>query len=123
MPGGDRTGPMGMGPMTGRGAGFCAGFGTPGYMNPAPGWGRGFGRGWGRGFGWRAWGYRRGFGNPWYGAPMPTDTPYAAPWGARQVSREEELDVLRNQASALQEELDAITARVKEIEADSGEQL
>lgn len=24
MPGGDRTGPMGMGPMTGRRAGFCA---------------------------------------------------------------------------------------------------
>ncbi|MCD6310782.1 MAG: DUF5320 domain-containing protein, partial [Candidatus Eremiobacteraeota bacterium] len=24
MPGGDGTGPMGMGPMTGRGMGFCA---------------------------------------------------------------------------------------------------
>ena len=31
MPGGDRTGPMGQGPMTGRGAGYCAGFGMPGY--------------------------------------------------------------------------------------------
>ena len=113
---------MGMGPMTGRAAGYCAGFGAPGYMNPAPGWGRGFGHGRGRGFAWRAWGYRRGFGNPGYGAPMPMDAPYTAPWGARQVSREEELDLLRSQASALQEELDAITARVKEIEVDSGEQ-
>lgn len=122
MPGGDRTGPVGMGPMTGRALGYCAGFGAPGYMNPSPGWGRGFGRGWGRGFGWRARGYRQGFGNPGHGAPMPMDTPYAAPWGARQVSREEELDVLRSQANALQEELDAITSRMKEIEADSGEQ-
>ena len=30
MPGGDGTGPMGMGPMTGRGAGYCAGFAAPG---------------------------------------------------------------------------------------------
>jgi len=35
MPGGDRTGPAGMGPMTGRAAGFCAGYPVPGYMNPA----------------------------------------------------------------------------------------
>ncbi|GAG62874.1 unnamed protein product [marine sediment metagenome] len=33
MPGGDRTGPMGMGPMTGRAAGYCAGFASPGFMN------------------------------------------------------------------------------------------
>ncbi|RKY23605.1 MAG: hypothetical protein DRP62_05580 [Planctomycetota bacterium] len=37
MPGGDRTGPAGMGPMTGRAAGFCAGYPVPGYMNPAMG--------------------------------------------------------------------------------------
>jgi hypothetical protein len=35
MPFGDRTGPMGLGPMMGRGAGYCAGFYTPGNMNPA----------------------------------------------------------------------------------------
>ncbi len=50
MPGGDRTGPGGMGPMTGRAAGFCAGYSVPGYMNPIPGRGFGFGRG---GFGHR----------------------------------------------------------------------
>ncbi len=122
MPGGDRTGPMGMGPTTGRALGYCAGFGAPGYMNPAPGWGRGFGRGWGRGFARRASGYRGGFGNPWYGTPIPVDAPYPAPWQARQVSREEELDYLRNQASALQKELDVITARVREIETDTGEE-
>ena len=34
MPRGDRTGPAGMGPMTGRAAGYCAGYSTPGYTNP-----------------------------------------------------------------------------------------
>lgn len=49
MPRGDRTGPAGAGPMTGRGAGFCAGFNTAGFQNA----GGGFGRGCGRGFGFR----------------------------------------------------------------------
>ena len=35
MPRGDGTGPIGLGPMTGRAAGFCAGYPVPGYMNPA----------------------------------------------------------------------------------------
>lgn len=34
MPFGDGTGPAGMGPMTGRAAGFGAGFPMPGYRNP-----------------------------------------------------------------------------------------
>jgi hypothetical protein len=37
MPLGDGTGPGGMGPMTGRAAGFCAGFSVPGYMSPVAG--------------------------------------------------------------------------------------
>ena len=55
MPGFDGTGPMGMGPMTGGGRGFCA---VPG-MARRPGYGR-LG-GWGRqvGFGW-------GWGGPFY---------------------------------------------------------
>jgi len=56
MPFGDGTGPRGMGPMTGRGAGFCTGFGRPGFASPAYGRGwfnlnRGSGRGAGRGIG------------------------------------------------------------------------
>jgi hypothetical protein len=49
MPRGDRTGPAGAGPMTGRGAGFCA------KSNAADGqtFGGGFGRRCGRGFGFR----------------------------------------------------------------------
>ncbi len=56
MPWGDRTGPLGAGPRTGRGLGFCSGYATPGYLNA--GFGRGFGYGRGRGFGFGArWGY------------------------------------------------------------------
>ena len=33
MPFGDKKGPPGMGPMTGRAAGFCADFPLPGHMN------------------------------------------------------------------------------------------
>ena len=48
MPRGDGTGPMGAGPMTGRGAGYCAGYAAPGYVNSGygcfrPGGGRGRG--------------------------------------------------------------------------------
>jgi len=55
MPRGDRTGPRGMGAMTGRMAGFCARFGMPGYVNSAAGrgFGKGFGRGGGKGQTWR----------------------------------------------------------------------
>jgi len=56
MPGGDRTGPWGLGPRTGR----TAGYNMPGYANP--GYGRRFGRGGGRGFGRGFWGRGRGFG-------------------------------------------------------------
>jgi len=45
MPRGDGTGPAGMGAMTGRRSGYCAGFNTPGYASNV-----GFGRGFGRGF-------------------------------------------------------------------------
>ena len=33
MPRGDRTGPAGAGPLTGRAAGYCAGYSTPGYLS------------------------------------------------------------------------------------------
>ena len=125
MPFGDGTGPQGFGPMTGRAAGYCAGYGIPGYMNPAPGrgwgaygWGgRGRGRGWGRGRG-------RGFGRGWRWAhvapapyaPYPPD-PYAAPvnpyaYEAVPPSAAEESQILREQAKAMQDELNSILQRI-----------
>lgn len=81
MPAGDRTGPWGLGPMTGRGMGYCAGLPGPGFMFPGPG--MGFGRGFGRGFGFgRGRGFRRGgFGRFW-DYPYPPMMPYGYPFGA-----------------------------------------
>jgi len=47
MPLGDRTGPTGQGPRTGRGAGNCAGQGGTGRFGGRGRRGRGFGRGFG----------------------------------------------------------------------------
>jgi len=117
MPGGDRTGPRGMGPMTGRAAGYCAGYGTPGYMNP--GYGRGFGA-WGRGFGFGGRGWRNQFyatGLPaWarfgaYGAPSLYGEPYQKP------DPKMEKQALKDQAVTLQSELDIIKKRLDELES------
>jgi len=56
MPGGDRMGPQGGGPKTGRGLGYCADNDQPGYAAPQSGRRTGFGfrrgrRGRGRGSG------------------------------------------------------------------------
>jgi len=84
MPAFDGTGPVGMGPRTGRGMGFC----WPGGVSPfrrggffgvgRGGFPRGGGRGraWGggRGWGWRSRGYGypgRGWGRGWMW-PYPT---------------------------------------------------
>lgn len=47
MPGGDRTGPLGRGPKTGRRVGYCEGNEDPGYVDwrSRRGQGRGFLRG------------------------------------------------------------------------------
>ena len=59
MPGFNRTGPAGMGPMTGRGLGYCnpsqtaygpATAGGPGYFGPSYAQGSGRGRGFSSGF-------------------------------------------------------------------------
>ena len=62
MPGRDGTGPMGMGPMTGRGAGVCSGYAQAGNYRQGRGAGAawawyGMGRGMGRGRGrwWLGW--------------------------------------------------------------------
>jgi hypothetical protein len=116
MPGGDRTGPMGMGPMTGRAAGYCASYPIPGYMNPYGGrlgLGFGWGRGRGRGFGWRRIGFP--YGAMAY-APNGGALPYADPY-ALYDTEEKEIEVLQSQSKLLQDELSAINKRISEIEA------
>jgi len=98
MPGFDGTGPRGMGPMTGGGRGFC---------NP-----------WGRGAAFHTYGVspRIRYGYPYYGAgPI---TPGAVPF-APQMTREEELDFLKNQAQAMRGQLEQIESRIQQLGSES----
>jgi hypothetical protein len=97
MPRGDGTGPMGQGPMTGRGMGYCAGYSGPGYMSPGPGMGRGMGRG----MGWR----RFWSTAPNYGSYQP------------RITKSQESAMLKDEKSALEEELKNIKERLSEIES------
>jgi len=104
MPGLDGTGPRGMGPMTGGGRGLCspweigaayAGYGTPPRV----------------GYGYPYYG-RAGASYPFYGAP--TSVPGTIPF-APQMTREQELDFLKNQAQAMRGQLEQIEARVQQL--------
>jgi len=98
MPGFDGTGPRGLGPMTGGGRGFCA--------IPLPGsWPTYLGRGVYPPYG-ASWGM------PYYGAgpAIPGAVPFAP-----QITREEELDSLKNQAQAMRGQLEQIEARIQQL--------
>ena len=97
MPGGDRTGPGGLGPRTGRQTGYCVGYDTPRF-------GRGLGRRHG-GFGWRHRFYATDAPGFWrYGPTAPPPT------------REQEKEWLKAQATELQDELQNINNRLNELE-------
>ena len=109
MPRGDRTGPIGQGPMTGRGMGHCAGYPTPGYMNPGGGGGRGMAWGRGGGFGrGMAWGRGGGFAPAFHGPMQP----------AVSMAPADEAAALKNQMSGLEDALSAIKKRLAEIETE-----
>jgi len=94
MPGFDGTGPMGMGPMTGGGRGFC----SP----------------WGTGAGVRAYGIPRWSGYSYLYHTAGPFAPGATPYTPR-VSREQELGFLKQQAEAMRAELKEMEARIKEL--------
>lgn len=96
MPGGDRTGPWGSGPRSGREAGFCGGARAGGFAS-APG-----GR---AGRGWRHWffatglpGFMRGGRGAWFAQ------------GAQSGRA-----ALEDRAQALQQELDATRQQLSEL--------
>lgn len=111
MPRGDRRGPDGRGPLTGRRAGYCAGENVPGYANeqvPPMGMGRGFGRGGGRGRGrggGRGWGRGRQGPYPDY-VPPPVQAPVVA---------QDEVAYLEGAAESLEADLKAVKDRIKEL--------
>lgn len=88
MPWRDGTGPMGAGPMTGRGMGPCG-----------RGAGSGFGRGFGRGFAWRQYN------------PQPARQPMQI-----QYTKEDEVADLKAEKELLERDLKAIETRLKELE-------
>ncbi len=104
MPRGDRTGPMGEGPMTGRQLGYGAGYDSPGYTK-GPGGGLGrrlLGRGRGRGF------FRWGRGS---------DRDYA--WRHPEKDKTENeyagsvIESLRSEISELRKNLNAVMEHLK----------
>jgi len=113
MPRGDGTGPAGMGPMTGRAAGYCAGYPVPGFMNPVGG------------RGWRHWHYATGlpgwarasYGWPAWGGYAPA---YPGPL-APTMTAGQEVSGLKQQAEYFQNALDEINKRIGQLEAKSQE--
>lgn len=108
MPRGDGTGPAGLGPMTGRAAGYCAGYNAPGYANPIPRRGMGFSRGFrGRGFGWRRWNF----------IPDVAIEPVTQPYPAESVNlnKEQEKKILEAEKAEIEAELKAVEKRLKEL--------
>lgn len=115
MPRGDRRGPSGCGPMTGRGSGYCAGFPVPGFLNS---WVGRF-RGW-CGFvpfgGGRLF-RRAGFFGP--AGPVGPVSPYAGVPGGYDPAIESEF--LSKEADYLKQQLGAIEARLAQLEKDKKE--
>jgi len=95
MPGFDGTGPRSMGPMTGGGRGYC----NPAGYRPRMGFFSRF----------------RTFGRPWGAGYAPPEYYQGAPYG-NSMSREQEVDFLRDQANMLKDQLQGIESRVKELE-------
>lgn len=120
MPAGNRTGPEGLGPMTGRGAGYCAGYDSPGYMSPVPG-GRGRGFGPGRGMGFGA-GRGRRFG--YYATGVPGFVRFPANPSATVQNPDPALarQALQNRADTLSAELEEIKRRLDSMEEDKAEE-
>ena len=132
MPRGDKTGPEGQGSMTGRAAGYCAGYSVPGFMKPTYGYGRGLGRGYGRGLGR---GYRRGFGRGMGRRFVEEQTVYPQRTAFQPAiypihqrvekpeSPEQEIALLenyqiglQNQKADIEQEMDDVKARIEELQ-------
>ena len=111
MPGFDRSGPIGVGPMTGGRRVFCNPATTPGPRAFVGGYDGGslIRRGPGRGRGWR-----RGFGRGYrfYSPAAGLDD---------SVHTAGELTALRNEADYLKDSLDAVNRRIDELEKKSAD--
>ena len=111
---GDGTGPAGLGPKTGRGAGYCTGYSVPGYQNttvPRRGYWRTNFQSGGRGY--------RNFYNAtdltrWQRGSTPTPVATTPP----AFSKEQQLEALKKQAEYLKNQLEEITRQIKTIDSE-----
>jgi hypothetical protein len=105
MPRGDGTGPMGMGPMTGRGAGYCNGSTAPGFANAGAGFGCGRGN-------------RRMF----YATGMPGWTRFGGTRGFQAGPNVlDEKEFLSRQAQALEQELALVKKQLSSFDSKKDE--
>ena len=117
MPGFDRSGPMGAGPLTGGTRGRC----NPATAGSIPFYGRGFGYG-------RGLGLRRGFRGG-YGCGMSLGRGYGGGYGwypasvspAHPVDATEEMDMLKAEADYIKKSLEAVNKRIEELEKEPSE--
>jgi hypothetical protein len=109
MPGGDRTGPFGSGPRSGRGLGFCGGSGGPG----SAGGGSRAGANRGAGRGWRHW--FRATGLPgWLRFGAGSDQ--SAPNAPADVNKE----YLTRRLKALEQERDVVKEQLDQLNDPKG---
>ncbi|NLJ30985.1 MAG: DUF5320 domain-containing protein [Clostridiales bacterium] len=102
MPRGNGTGPMGMGPMTGRGFGYCAGYAAAGSAGPA-------------GFGCRFAG-KRGNRRMFYATGLPGWMRFGAPAIAgTEPSDLDKREFLSRQAKLLENQLEQVKERLAEF--------
>ena len=109
MPNGNRTGPDGNGPMTGRGLGKCGSVLNSGFraIRRGFGFGRGMsgrGMGYGRGMSGRGMGYGRRFVND-----------YVEP-SSKDMTKDEEKQLLEEEKRYIVEEMKNIESEKQEIE-------
>ena len=126
MPKGNGNGPMGMGPMTGRGMGYCAGLAEPGYQNrngfgAGNGYrsGAGYGNGNGAGYGKRSGfgcGGRRGNRHMFYATGQPRRARYRKLVNAGPEAAFDEKTALKNQAAFLAVQLEQVNKRLSDLE-------
>ena len=117
MPGFDRSGPMGAGPMTGGARGRC----NPATAATVPAYAGGYG--YGRGLGLRR-GFRGGFGpdrgrGRGYGRGYGGYPPAAGP--AYSTDAAGEMDMLKADAEYMKNSLDAINQRIDELSVKPAE--
>ena len=124
MPSGDRTGPEGYGPRSGRGLGYCNGYDSPGYTRGVPrggrgygrrfarGFGRGFGRGYGRGLGW---GRGRGYARYPIGESYSVREPAYSDDSYQPMNPDDEKSYLKDMVKSLEHELKQVKNRLQEL--------